>query len=68
MAAPHKVSFQGSAGELVGRLNLPDGEIKAYALYVHCFTCGKDAFYAARIISTWAERFINSQERSLSVH
>ena len=27
---------------LAARLDAPDGAIRAYALFAHCFTCGKD--------------------------
>ncbi len=48
--APVRVEFPGSQGEsLAGRLELPDGEPLAYALFAHCFTCGKDAVAATRI-------------------
>lgn len=48
--APERVEFPGSQGEpLAGRLELPDGEPLAYALFAHCFTCGKDAVAATRI-------------------
>ncbi|TAM12832.1 MAG: alpha/beta fold hydrolase [Nevskiaceae bacterium] len=44
------VEFPGHDGlRLAGRLNLPDGEPRAWALYAHCFTCGKDVLAAARI-------------------
>ncbi len=42
--------FQNFQGEsLSGALELPAGAIKAYALFVHCFTCSKDNLAAARI-------------------
>jgi len=46
-----KVTFPGSQGErLAGRLELPeDGAPAAYALFAHCFTCGKDIHAAQRI-------------------
>jgi len=45
-----KLTFTGASGEaLAARLDLPDGEAKAYALFAHCFTCTKDIFAAARI-------------------
>lgn len=45
-----RVDFIGSQGEkLAARLDLPDGPIKAYALFVHCFTCGKESVATARI-------------------
>jgi putative redox protein len=44
--------FTGSEGQqLAAALDLPDGEVRAYALFAHCFTCGKD-FLAARRIAT----------------
>jgi uncharacterized OsmC-like protein/alpha/beta superfamily hydrolase len=45
-----KVTFPGSQGAtLAGRLELPDGEPRAFALFAHCFTCTKDIFAAGRI-------------------
>jgi uncharacterized OsmC-like protein/alpha-beta hydrolase superfamily lysophospholipase len=45
-----KVEFVGSQGvPLAARLELPDRRPRAYALFAHCFTCGKDAVAAARI-------------------
>ncbi len=42
--------FTGTDGQiLAARLDAPDGAIKAYALFAHCFTCGKDVFAASRI-------------------
>ncbi len=45
-----KIKFKGSNDHiLAARLDTPDTEIKAYALYAHCFTCTKDVFAASRI-------------------
>lgn len=45
-----KIEFTGGTGEtLAARLDKPDGDIKAYALFAHCFTCSKDIFSASRI-------------------
>lgn len=45
-----KITFKGSLGEdLAARLDRPDGSVKAYALFAHCFTCSKDIFAASRI-------------------
>ncbi len=45
-----KITFKGWQGNnLAGRLDMPDGEPKAYALFAHCFTCSKDIFAATRI-------------------
>lgn len=44
------VSFPGSAGDdLAARLDLPEGEPVAFALFAHCFTCSKDIAAATRI-------------------
>ncbi len=44
------MSFAGSGGdELAARLDLPDTEPVAYALFAHCFTCSKDIAAASRI-------------------
>ena len=39
-----KLTFEGAGGSrLVARLSRPDdGEVAAYALFAHCFTCSKD--------------------------
>ncbi|WP_323791400.1 alpha/beta fold hydrolase [Nocardioides sp.] len=45
-----KVTFPGSADTpLAGRLDQPDGEPAAFALFAHCFTCSKDVLAASRI-------------------
>lgn len=45
-----KISFTGAGGDtLAARLDLPDGEPQAYALWAHCFSCTKDIFAAARV-------------------
>lgn len=40
----HRVSFANAHGELLtGRLELPADDLpRAYAVFAHCFTCGKD--------------------------
>lgn len=54
-----KISFQGALGDsLSARLDSPQGEIKAYALFVHCFTCSKDFLAASRISSALTEKGI----------
>ena len=43
------ITFQNASGqELAGVLDLPDNPC-AFALFAHCFTCGKDVKAAARI-------------------
>ena len=54
-----KITFRGSQGEdLAAKLELPLGQVRAYALFAHCFTCNKDIFAAARIASSLAEHGI----------
>ena len=46
----HKIEFEGALGHrLAARLDAPAGRPRAYALFAHCFTCGKDIKAAARI-------------------
>jgi len=57
MGAPSviRATFPGSAGtELSARLDLPPGSVRAFALFAHCFTCGKDGLAARRIASALA--------------
>ncbi|MEO3874761.1 bifunctional alpha/beta hydrolase/OsmC family protein [Nonomuraea sp. B12E4] len=45
-----KFEFTGSHGvPLAARLDLPESHPRAYALFAHCFTCGKEVIAAARI-------------------
>ncbi len=45
-----RFEFPGSQGHrLAARLDLPGGAPRAYALFAHCFTCGKDIAAASRI-------------------
>jgi uncharacterized OsmC-like protein/alpha/beta superfamily hydrolase len=45
-----RFEFPNSKGEqLAGVIDLPLGEPTAYALFAHCFTCGKDSRAAKRI-------------------
>ncbi len=48
--APGAVTFEGSAGTLLAAtLELPSGRPRAWALFAHCFTCGKDSVATSRI-------------------
>lgn len=50
-------TFTGSGGDLLAaRLDLPDGEPLAFALFAHCFTCSKDLAAATRISRGLADR------------
>lgn len=57
---PHeRFQFTGEGGlQLAAALDTPDGPIKAYALFAHCFTCGKDVLAAKRIAVALATRGI----------
>jgi putative redox protein len=51
--------FIGAHGhKLAARLDGPDGEVQAYALFAHCFTCGKDVFAASRVAQALTEHGI----------
>ena len=50
-----RFQFTGEGGhQLAAALNLPEHEPRAYALFAHCFTCGKDVLAAARISAALA--------------
>ena len=54
-----KATFTGAGGDtLAARLESPAGEIRAYALFAHCFTCSKDIFAASRIAAALASNGI----------
>jgi putative redox protein len=58
MIKSRKVEFPGATGAmLAARLDLP-AEPRAFALFAHCFTCGKDTFAASRIAEGLAARDI----------
>jgi putative redox protein len=45
-----RITFPASEGQaLAARLDSPDEAPRAYALFAHCFTCGKNVFAASRI-------------------
>jgi uncharacterized OsmC-like protein/fermentation-respiration switch protein FrsA (DUF1100 family) len=51
--------FAGSEGQqLAAALDLPEREPRAYALFAHCFTCGKDVLAAKRIATALAAKGI----------
>ena len=56
-----KLEFENSNGEkLAGLLELPErmGDVSSFALFAHCFTCGKDIAAASRISRALATRGI----------
>ncbi|GGD33125.1 bifunctional alpha/beta hydrolase/OsmC family protein [Sinisalibacter lacisalsi] len=49
-------TFTGhDGGELAGRLDLPEGPVRATALFAHCFTCSKNILPARRIAARLTE-------------
>jgi putative redox protein len=44
-----KVEFTSNNETLAGLLEVPDQPARAYVLFAHCFTCGKDVAAASRI-------------------
>jgi uncharacterized OsmC-like protein/pimeloyl-ACP methyl ester carboxylesterase len=54
-----KFQFTGSEGQqLAAVLDMPEREPVAYALFAHCFTCGKDVLAAKRIAVALAAKGI----------
>jgi putative redox protein len=50
-----KVDFRSAHGHLLSaRLEMPEGPVRAYAVYAHCYTCGKDVIAARRIAASLA--------------
>ena len=59
-AQTHSVSFPGARGAmLAARLDMPPAATPiAYAMFAHCFTCGKDSKAATYVSAALAERGI----------
>jgi putative redox protein len=54
-----RFQFTGEGGhQLAAALDLPEGPPLAYALFAHCFTCGKDVLAAKRIAVALASKGI----------
>ncbi|NVJ58806.1 MAG: alpha/beta fold hydrolase [Gammaproteobacteria bacterium] len=53
-----KVEFTSDSNTLAGLLEIPSSGTVAYALFAHCFTCGKDIAAATRIARSLVERGI----------
>jgi putative redox protein len=54
-----RFQFDGEGGlKLAASLDLPEQEPLAFALFAHCFTCGKDALSAKRISTALAAKGI----------
>ncbi|MCK1642653.1 OsmC family protein [Bradyrhizobium sp. 157] len=54
-----RFQFTGEGGhQLAAALDMPDGPVQAYALFAHCFTCGKDVLAAKRIATALSAKGI----------
>ncbi|EKF19766.1 bifunctional alpha/beta hydrolase/OsmC family protein [Nitratireductor pacificus] len=54
-----RLEFPGHSGAtLAARLDLPNGHVRGYALFAHCFTCSKDLAAARRIAAELAREGI----------
>ncbi|MEX2696194.1 bifunctional alpha/beta hydrolase/OsmC family protein [Rhizobium mongolense] len=54
-----RLQFAGHSGAtLAARLDVPNGSLRAYALFAHCFTCSKDLAAARRIAAELAREGI----------
>ncbi|MGJ8662644.1 MAG: bifunctional alpha/beta hydrolase/OsmC family protein [Marinicella sp.] len=49
------IKFPGSQGELSGLLEQQEANSKAFVLFAHCFTCGKDFIAASHISNALVE-------------
>lgn len=48
--ASEDFGFEGASGQrLAGKFELPEGPVRGWALFAHCFTCTKDSRAAVRI-------------------
>ena len=55
MPTRERITFENKSGiELAASLELPDRPTSTFALFAHCFTCGKDIAAASRIARTLA--------------
>jgi len=55
MPTRERIIFENKSGiKLAAALELPDRPTNTFALFAHCFTCGKDVAAASRIARTLA--------------
>lgn len=63
-----RLEFAGYSGATLGaRLDLPNGPVRAYAIFVHCFTCSKDLAAARHIAAELAREGSRSSALILQV-
>jgi len=53
-----RIQFESHGNRLAAQLEMPESEIQCYALFAHCFTCGKDIAAASRIARALTEQGI----------
>lgn len=53
----NSVRIEGEGGALAGVLEMPDDAPRAYAVFAHCFTCGKDFLPEKRITRHLSSRW-----------
>ena len=58
MTESRKIEFPGAAGAICRLASTCRASPRAFALFAHCFTCGKDIFAASRIAEGLASRGI----------
>src|SRR5260221_9524779 len=59
LVSTERFQFTGEGGHRVAAaVDLPDGPVHAYALFAHCFPCGKDVLAAKRIAVALAAKGI----------
>ena len=57
--ASKRVEISNGRGEtLSGAIDTPDGQVRAWAIFAHCFTCSKNSLAASRVARGLAERGI----------
>jgi putative redox protein len=52
--------FPGTRAPIAGRLEVPAGPVRGWAIVAHCFTCGKDQLVAVRIARALAAQGIGT--------
>ena len=59
MVQSERINFSGAQGHLLAaRLGRPESDIRAFALFAHCFTCTQNIYAASRIAKVLTEHGI----------
>jgi len=52
-----RIHFEGAQGDkLSARLDMPEGDARAYAIFAHCFTCSKNLWASRNVSQALTER------------